>query len=122
MKLGKSSLLFVTSLCDAAFRKIQLIFFNKTSKDILWKEQLAELGRLNAKRFDLVNVLSQPEPDWKGRQGRISAELLAELVGSKPLTKPLFCVCGPKPFTDQANLILQKQLKFTSDSIHLFLS
>lgn len=102
--------------------KIQLLFFNKTSKDILMREQHNELTRLHPKRFEVVNILSQPEPEWKGRQGRISAELISDLVMTKTLSKPLFCVCGPKPFTELANSILLLKFKFPSDSVHLFLS
>lgn len=89
-------------------RDILLVFFNKQTRDILWKEQLDQLSS-SVSGFSVRYVLSEPPSDWTGLTGRIRKELLEEL-SPKPTNeeKVLLCVCGPTQFT-------QKVLKFAGE-------
>ena len=80
---------------------VHMVFFNKTEADIQWRDQLDQLETIEHPRFSVVQVLSQ-EPDWQGRKGRMSKELLMELIGSRIAEDDakLVCVCGPHAFTD----------------------
>jgi len=45
--------------------------------------------------FSLVNVVSSPEPGWKGEKGRLNEELLRRWVPN--LDQQLFWISGPPP-------------------------
>ncbi|CAN0148792.1 unnamed protein product, partial [Lampetra fluviatilis] len=104
-------------------RKIELVFFNKSPEDILWKQQIDELCHRDS-RFEVHYVLSEVSDGWHGRIGRLSRTLLSELLvpvasGVGERRRRLACVCGPTPFTEQAVRILD-ELGFEDQEIHTF--
>uniref|UniRef100_A0A8D0L4I6 Cytochrome b5 reductase 4 n=1 Tax=Sphenodon punctatus TaxID=8508 RepID=A0A8D0L4I6_SPHPU len=102
-----------------SLRIVKLMFFNKTEGDILWRNKLEELA-FQDKRFDVEFILSEPEKEWTGKQGKISSSLLSEFVKrSKDDSKLLICICGPAPFTEQGIRFLQ-DLGYSSEDIHSF--
>ena len=61
--------------------------------------------KCNHCRFSLTNVLSEAEDDWQGHRGRITVDLLKELLNSAAAVtdhNTLVCVCGPVQFTSIA--------------------
>ncbi|XP_074661072.1 cytochrome b5 reductase 4-like isoform X2 [Tubulanus polymorphus] len=103
-------------------RNLTLTFFNKTSSDILWKEQLEELEKMHEK-FRVINVLSRADSAWTGLTGRISKQYLTDLFNESGFSNSntYVCVCGPSQFTDITIRILQ-ELGFDKKSVHAFLS
>ena len=90
-------------------KSVILLFFNKTQKDIIWRDQLDRLTNDNSHQqredfsIQIHHVLSQ-EPDWSGQKGKISSEMLKELLpelDAQPLRR-LACICGPTQFTESA--------------------
>jgi len=52
-------------------------------------------------RFQVYYTISQPSPEWEGYEGRISTEMLLEILPPPPSTHSdlLICICGPDAFT-----------------------
>ncbi|XP_015765379.1 PREDICTED: cytochrome b5 reductase 4-like [Acropora digitifera] len=75
-------------------------------------------------RFQVFYTVSQPTPEWDGYEGRVSMEMLLEILPSPPSTgherELLICVCGPDPFTHHVIRML-KDLSYTENMIHAFL-
>lgn len=109
---------------SAAEKSVKLLFANNQEKDILWKEQLTELAETASQRFQVFYTVSQPTPEWDGYEGRVSMEMLLEILPSPPSTgyerELLICVCGPDPFTHHVIRML-KDLSYTENMIHAFL-
>ncbi|KAL3882533.1 hypothetical protein ACJMK2_028869 [Sinanodonta woodiana] len=101
-------------------RYVQLIFFNKKEKDILWHDQLCALAEKNT-RFSCTNVLSDPDDSWCGLKGRVSLQMVKDFTPkSEDCTKLLICVCGPTPFT-RSVLQFAEELGYDKQQIHAFL-
>jgi ferredoxin-NADP reductase len=91
---------FRSMLVDLANRHldpdITLLYANSTPAipfQRLFDDLAAQRSRLN-----VINIVGQPTADWKGRVGRIDAELIRERVPDPD--KPLFYVSGPKPMVE----------------------
>lgn len=96
-----------------------LIDFNNTEKDIMWKEAIEEMQEIHPHRFQFTHVLSNASLSWTGRHGRVSQELLKEILPEQ-LKKPLFTICGPLQFTKLTQQFLNS-LGFSENAIHAFL-
>jgi len=116
---------------------LTLITFNKTSKDIIWKEQIDALDNncrhLPNMSVTVHHILSQ-EHDSNDKQiyrhGRISLDLLKGVL-SPSLQKldssivfkdksRLCCICGPIPFNREAKSIFESEFEYNSKELHLF--
>lgn len=109
--------LLVHALEIERISKVTVMFFNKTSKDILWRNQLDDLKKKNNK-LTVHYILSEPEPDWTGRRGRINGEMVNELIG-RNRSMPYFCVCGSRAFNELAVSLLKK-IDYANESIFAF--
>ena len=116
---------------------LTLIAFNKSAKDIIWREQIDALkNTLEQSKnmsFTVNHILSQEhETDNKQiyRKGRISLELLKEML-SPNLQKldtsaalkdeaRLCCICGPIPFNREAKRLFESEFEYKCDELHLF--
>jgi ferredoxin-NADP reductase len=85
--------------CLATGMKLRhtLIYGNKTWEDVIFRGQLDELARRWTDRLRVVHALSR-EPDLTAfpgetRPGRVSAELIRELIGD-PMSVEVYA-CGP---------------------------
>jgi NAD(P)H-flavin reductase len=67
----------------------------RTTDELLFRDELAELGR----RLDLrvIEVVSAPPPDWTGVTGRIDEDLLDRVLFDEDLVEveALICASGP---------------------------
>ena len=56
-----------------------------------------------AVRFQVFYTISQPTPEWDGYEGRVSMEMLLEILPPPPTAgherELLIAVCGPDAFT-----------------------
>lgn len=56
-----------------------------------------------AVRFQVFYTISQPNPEWDGYEGRVSMEMLLEILPPPPTAgherELLIAVCGPDAFT-----------------------
>jgi ferredoxin-NADP reductase len=82
---------------------VTLLYCVRTAADIIFENELARLGR-SLPNFKYEVCLSQPEPTWKGRRGRLTGEFVSEKVTD--LNAPTFFLCGPTGFMDNARQIL----------------
>ena len=75
-----------------------LMFYNKTQKDMLVKDQLEQL-KDHVLKLEIVHILSQES--WDGLTGRIELTHLQKIS-----SESLFLICGPKLFMDKAVSVL----------------
>ena len=76
----------------------QLLYSSRTLSDVIYREELARLGRCDGVGVDLILTREWPD-DWQGHRGRIDRGVLAETV-PPPAGQPLFYVCGPTSFVE----------------------
>ncbi|XP_063243398.1 cytochrome b5 reductase 4 isoform X1 [Bacillus rossius redtenbacheri] len=89
-------------------RRINLMFFNRTQKDILWRDQLDKLQEMDD-RFTVVYRLSEPDDSWSGQRGRVDKACLESFVPNISANKELFvCICGPDAFTELTGRLLDE--------------
>ncbi|XP_014246650.1 cytochrome b5 reductase 4 isoform X1 [Cimex lectularius] len=88
---------------------VKLLFFNRSERDIVWREEFNTLTRVDT-RFTVEHILSQPDPTWSGKQGYLTLQMMQIFIPdfSKEALQPYFvCVCGPIAFTQLAERYLQ---------------
>jgi ferredoxin-NADP reductase len=86
--------------------KITLLYSNKTPEDIVYKHEWEEYEERNA-NFIIVHTITQPsesKPEWKGRVGRIDANLIREQI--KNPEKAQYYVCGPPSLVTDLTSVL----------------
>lgn len=75
---------------------VLLLYANRTEKDIVFRQELAEMCAGRALRLKTVHILSQPEPGWSGEAGRIDHARLGRLVGEDVDGKAFYVCCPPR--------------------------
>jgi len=114
---------------------LTILSFNKTEKDIIWKDQIESLEkRASQMKNLLVNIqhtLSEDADQQAGyNHGRISKDLIRNML-TENLQKPfeatesklnsrLCCVCGPILFNREAKQIFEKDFCYDSEELHVF--
>lgn len=74
-------------------RRIQLIYGNRSSQDIIFNRRIDEQSKRHA-NLTMHTVISEPEEGYGGLTGFITAELISVLVGD--IQGKMFYVCGPE--------------------------
>lgn len=82
-----------------------MLYFNHSSADIVFQGELEEISR-QMPTFSLVNVLSSPEPGWKGEKARLNEELLRRWVPN--LDQQLFWISGPPPMVTASKELVRQ--------------
>ena len=78
--------------------RTRLIYSVRSPEDVIYREELSDLGRDHAIDVRLVFTRSSP-PEWNGLRGRVDAEVLSDLGwGSSP--EAVTFVCGPNGFVE----------------------
>ncbi len=85
---------------------VTLIYCVRTSRDIIFQQELTRLSHSLA-RFRYVVTLSAPDAAWKGQKGRVNKECLTERVSD--FLVPTFFLCGPGPFMQHVSELLKEQ-------------
>ncbi|UJJ30320.1 FAD-binding oxidoreductase [Halopseudomonas maritima] len=80
-----------------------LIYLNSYVDDVIFAEQLRELAGRHA-NFTMSEVISRPPTGYAGRSGRLSRDMLEELLGE--IGNKMFYICGPTPFNDSCVALL----------------
>lgn len=76
-------------------RQAILIYGNRTERDIIFRDELADLPD-NVK---IVHVLSEPDGDWDGPRGYVTRDIIEE-AGGTMLADAHVYLCGPPPMMD----------------------
>jgi ferredoxin-NADP reductase len=95
-------------LCDtAAEADIDFIHFARSPDDLVFADELRLMSRdQRGFRCHFVCTRADADTGWKGAVGRISRELLAELVPD--FNRRSVYLCGPLGFMDAARAILER--------------
>lgn len=94
-----------------------LIFGNVSTNDILLRDELDAVQKLNDDRFKLHYVVDkQPDTEWHYSVGYITPEIIDKYL-PKPGDDTLILLCGPKIMCDIMTKHLKESLNFTDDMI-----
>jgi predicted ferric reductase len=74
-------------------RPTMLIYGNRVEERIVYREELEAIAE--DQRIEVVHVLSEPPQGWKGRAGRVDADLIRALFDTPERKRWLFVLCGP---------------------------
>jgi glycine betaine catabolism B len=74
---------------------IALIYANKTTNDIAFKNALQELAAKN-KNFSVTFSIDKPVPGWRGETGYVTQDMVKKTCHAMKDT--FFMLCGPPPF------------------------
>ncbi|KAL0477734.1 cytochrome-b5 reductase [Acrasis kona] len=74
--------------------KLDLLFANKTTDDVIYKEMLDELSAKH-KNLNVHYILSRAGDDWSGHRGRVDREYVSRYMPA-PKEKAMVLICGSK--------------------------
>ena len=74
-------------------RKIKLIYGNRTTSQIAYREELDDL--------EVTYVLSEPPDNWQGERGLIDGDLLDRVFSDEEFKRWAFVLCGPAAMMDK---------------------
>lgn len=75
-----------------------LLYGNRTEKDIVFREELAEIEASAVPHLKVVHILSSPEDGWRGETGHVDTEKLRRLIKFES-PKTVFYICAPPGMT-----------------------
>jgi ferredoxin-NADP reductase len=78
--------------------KLTLLYGSRNAGDILFKDELEEMAAKSGGRVKIIHILSEPNNDWTGEKGFISAGLIEKLVPDFKDTS--FYISGPAALYD----------------------
>ena len=93
-------------------RPAVLIYGNKTERDILFRDELADLPE----NVQVVHVLSDPDEGWDGETGYVTDEVIRRHAGEF-LERADVYLCGPPPMMDMLTKAL-RELGVDSSRLH----
>lgn len=100
---------------------VSLIYGNRSEESIIYKNKLEQLREQYPSRFKLVNCLTQPPDVWYGAKGRISVELLEEMLHhlqpASAVQETQYYMCGPQGMMETVEKVLAKK-GVLKDKIH----
>jgi predicted ferric reductase len=76
--------------------RVLLLYGNRTEEDIVFREELDTIARLDAPLLDVIHVLSNASPDWDGERGYVDRECILRHCREE-VSQKAFYVCGPPP-------------------------
>ena len=84
---------------------IVLIYGNKTSQDIVFKQEFDQMQKKN-QNFKIVNTLTRQNSNWDGNTGHIDVGMINNELPD--CSQRLFYLCGPPNMMDAMQHLLQK--------------
>jgi predicted ferric reductase len=78
---------------DQDTRPLVIVYGNRVAEQIVYQGELQDLTKQPGS--ELVHVVSEPRPVWRGLTGVIDADTLGRVFGSRDVSGWLFLVCGP---------------------------
>jgi len=91
--------------------KIVLLYSSRTPEGIIFKDDLEQMKKLNPS-LEIINTITDDAPGWKGRRGRIDANLVKEVMPEGPV----FYICGPPAMVEAMEGILNS-MNISEESI-----
>jgi len=82
---------------------VTLLYCVRRREDIIFETELEKL-KDSCPNLDYCVCLSQPDESWNGHKGRLSQQLIVNLVSD--FSTPTFFLCGPSGFMKNAHAIL----------------
>lgn len=89
--------------------RISLVYANLNEGSIIFKNELESLEQEHPEQFSLIHVLENPENNWAGRSGMLSAETLNELIDeilNDSFKNREYYVCGPVGYINLVESVL----------------
>jgi len=74
--------------------QVTILYGVRDSRDVIFRDGLAELERSHGDRVKVHLIASEPEAGWTGPTGFITAELIGRLAGA--VHEASFFICGPQ--------------------------
>jgi ring-1,2-phenylacetyl-CoA epoxidase subunit PaaE len=103
---GITPLLSVAATALAEGAEVLLLFGNRTSKDVMLVDDVADLKDRYPERFQVVHVLSREQQGSQLLSGRLEGERLARLVEAFGQGIGEWYLCGPFGLTEGARKVL----------------
>lgn len=97
-----------------------LFYGNRSSKDIMFRDEIEDLKDRFLGRLSLFHVLSRQEQDLSVLQGRLDGEKVQHLLGTMLPVKSVdhFFVCGPSEMSEAIEAVL-KDIGVAEGKIHI---
>lgn len=92
---------------------VTLLYACNAEKDFVFGRELEDMGRQN-KNLKIVPILSEAGPEWKGRTGKINADMIEAEVPDYLAT--IFYICGP-PAMVHAMRVMLRDLNVSEKSV-----
>jgi len=83
---------------DQETRPVVIIYGNRVAEQVVYGDELEDLTEQPGS--ELVHVVSEPGPDWRGLTGMIDTDTLGRVVKPRNVSGWLFLVCGPPVMLD----------------------
>ncbi|KAJ2945620.1 hypothetical protein O0L34_g443 [Tuta absoluta] len=112
---------FMLAKSNPRCERVHLLFFNKTEEDILFRDKFEYIAKEDD-RLTVTHILSDAS-SWPGHRGRITSDLLTEVLGKVKCTDQcthFACLCGPVEFSHTALELLRKQ-GMNESCVHAFM-
>lgn len=87
-------------------RSVLLLYGNPDTEQIVFRRELEEIESGANPRLQVVHVLSAPDENWEGEQGRIDGDKIAKYIG-RDLSGKVFYICGPPPMIQGTVSVLE---------------
>ncbi|MEM5804778.1 MAG: FAD-binding oxidoreductase [Candidatus Aenigmatarchaeota archaeon] len=84
-------------VCKKLDTKVTMIQSSRTPEDILYRKEFEELEKRGVRTI-ITLTRTRPDQNWRGRTGRISAELIREVVPD--YADALYFICGMPEFSE----------------------
>ncbi|XP_040573665.1 cytochrome b5 reductase 4 [Lepeophtheirus salmonis] len=99
---------------------VHLYFFNKTRKDIIYRQKIEEWMKGNLSVIHILSKDSDAEPPFL--HGRISKNLLGNLLDEEDMdrTSEQIFICGPSSFTQETFRLLTEHFVYSSRNVFKF--
>lgn len=87
-----------------------LIYQNRNLQSIIFKNLIDSLAAKYPDAFTVIHVLSKPEKSWQGKSGRITANMVKNIVNETgfSLHNADVFFCGPAGMMDTAELVMKE--------------
>ena len=88
-----------TVLKASSMNHVTLVFCNRSEDSIIYRKELDQWAKEYPTRLDIIHTLTKPGPDWTGHSGRISRQLISEVIEmpAQPTAREYY-LCGPSDF------------------------
>jgi len=86
-------------------RPVVLVYGNRVAEQIVYGDELQDITANPGS--ELVRLVSEPGPDWRGLTGVIDADTLGQVFRPRDISGWLFLVCGPPVMLDVVEAALK---------------